>query len=198
MSRRIRGKDFYIHPRMERNLGVKLLPVFIFLIAMGLRAQDTAAVAEELLSPAAAATLNTAALDSFCRNNGIDISREDCPELYAEVFRWYHTCYRYGGSGDKGIDCSGFVNMLYEKVYGKKIPRASYLIYEKCKPLSKKEEMQEGDFVFFKIRKKRISHVGIYLQKNKFAHATTQSGVIISDLDETYYRKYFFKAGRLE
>ena len=32
---------------------------------------------------------------------------------------------------------------------------------------------------------------GIYLGNNKFAHASVHSGVIISDLDEEYYKKYF-------
>lgn len=136
--------------------------------------------------------------DSFFRQHSISLTYTQTPELYFEVYRWYKTCYRYGGSGGKGIDCSGFINMLYEKVYGLKIPRASYLIYDVCEPLSKKEEKREGDFVFFKINRKRVSHVGIYLQNNKFAHASTQAGVIISDLNETYYKKYFFKAGRLK
>jgi lipoprotein Spr len=142
--------------------------------------------------------LDSVRVDSFFRRYSLDINTCRNPELYLEVYRWYRTCYRYGGSGGKGIDCSGFTNMLYEKIYGIKIPRASYLIYDICQPLGKREEKREGDFVFFKIRKKRVSHVGVYLANNKFAHATTQAGVIISDLDEPYYRKYFFKAGRLK
>ncbi|MCW5908874.1 MAG: C40 family peptidase [Chitinophagales bacterium] len=142
--------------------------------------------------------LDSLKVDSFFQKHSIDLAASPNPELYFEVYRWYRTCYRYGGSGEKGIDCSGFTNMLYEKVYGQKIPRASYLIYDVCQPLDKKDEKREGDFVFFKIRKKRISHVGVYLQNNKFAHASTQAGVIISDLNEAYYKKYFFKAGRLK
>ena len=51
----------------------------------------------------------------------------------------------------------------------------------------------EGDILFFKIKKGQISHVGVYLGNNTFAHASVHSGVIISDLDEDYYKKYFFK-----
>lgn len=143
-------------------------------------------------------TAYTATLQKFCLEHGLDLSTAQRPDLYKEVYNWYRTCYRFGGSGSKGIDCSGFVNMLYEKIYGVKVPRASYLIYEVCEPLSKKEDRQEGDFVFFKIRKGRISHVGVYLQNNKFAHASTQAGVIISDLGEAYYKKYYYKTGRLK
>jgi len=58
------------------------------------------------------------------------------------------------------------------------------------------EELKEGDLVFFKIRKGRISHVGIYLKDGYFAHATTYSGVTVSHLSEKYYTRYFFKGGR--
>ncbi len=61
-----------------------------------------------------------------------------------------------------------------------------------------KPDLKEGDFVFIKIRKGQISHVGIYLGNNKFAHASVKTGVIISDLDEPYYKKYFYRGGRIE
>jgi lipoprotein Spr len=59
-----------------------------------------------------------------------------------------------------------------------------------------RQALQEGDMVFFKIKRNRISHIGLYLGSHKFLHATTRAGVIISDLDEPYYRKRYFGAGR--
>ena len=61
----------------------------------------------------------------------------------------------------------------------------------------KKDDLQIGDLVFFKTRGNRISHVGIYIGNNKFAHATTQRGVIISDMDEKYYKDRYQKSGRV-
>ena len=57
----------------------------------------------------------------------------------------------------------------------------------------------EGDLVFFitSPNGNRINHVGVYLRDNKFVHSTTKRGVIISDLSENYYEKYFYKAGRV-
>lgn len=138
-------------------------------------------------------------LDSFYAAKGIDYRLSTNPELYTEVFRWYRTCYRYGGNSSKGIDCSHFVNMLYEKIYGRKLQSSSSAIYTQCTPLKGGiHKAEEGDLLFFKIKKKRISHIGLYLQNGKFAHASTQAGVIISDLEEPYYKKRFYKAGRLE
>ena len=63
--------------------------------------------------------------------------------------------------------------------------------------LMDKAELKEGDLVFFRTgRKKVISHVGVYIRNNKFAHASTSNGVMISDLDEPYYSSRYAGAGR--
>lgn len=119
------------------------------------------------------------------------------PVLYQTVYDWLGTPYKYSGDCKEGIDCSGFVCMLYKEAYGVKLAQSAADIYKEVKPL-KKSALKEGDLVFFKIKKKRVSHVGIYLGNNKFAHASVQSGVVISDLDEPYYKKYFYKGGRVK
>jgi lipoprotein Spr len=40
--------------------------------------------------------------------------------------------------------------------------------------------------------------MGVYLQNNKFVHASTKKGVMIDDLDEDYYKKYYYKGGRIK
>ena len=119
------------------------------------------------------------------------------PLLFQTVYDWLGTPYKYSGDCREGVDCSGFVGMLYKTAYGISLSPNSAAMYKEVKPL-KKNALQEGDLVFFKIRKHKISHVGIYLGNNKFAHASVQSGVTISDLDEPYYKKYFFKGGRVK
>ncbi|MBP7389966.1 MAG: C40 family peptidase [Chitinophagales bacterium] len=142
--------------------------------------------------------VDSLAVDSFFRIRGIDLTLADNAQIYYEVYSHYGTCYRYGSSGSGSFDCSGFVRAIYKKVYNKEVPHSSAGMYPLCKPIAKGDIPAEGDLVFFKIHKKRISHVGIYLQHNKFAHASTQSGIVISDLDEPYYKRTFYKAGRIE
>ena len=113
------------------------------------------------------------------------------------MYEWLGTRYRFGGESKKGIDCSGFTGVIYENVYKRSLPRDSRSMYKMTNPISK-EEMKEGDLVFFRIRRGQVSHVGVYLGNNKFVHASTSSGVIVSDLREDYYRRYFYKAGRLK
>lgn len=120
----------------------------------------------------------------------------EAPRLVHLFEDWKGTPYRYGGSSRKGIDCSGFVSMLYDSVYATLLSGGSADIFRKLQPIEK-EELKEGDLVFFRINRKRISHVGLYLSNDKFIHATTRGGVMMSDLKEPYYRRYYYKAARM-
>jgi murein DD-endopeptidase / murein LD-carboxypeptidase len=117
-------------------------------------------------------------------------------KLYSFIEDWYGVPYKYGGKNKSGIDCSNFTSALYQNIYNKSLSGSSSSIYTQCKIISKKD-LKEGDLLFFKIENDNISHIGVYLQNNKFVHATTKKGVMINDLDEAYYKKYFYKAGRL-
>lgn len=117
--------------------------------------------------------------------------------LYSFVSEWYGAPYKYGGCSKWGVDCSCFTGLLYQKVYGTSIERNASSIYKECKRV-KQSKLKEGDFVFFKIGSKSVSHVGVYLKDNKFVHASTSRGVIINDLNEDYYRKHFYEGGKLK
>lgn len=109
---------------------------------------------------------------------------------------WYGTPYRMGGVDKTGVDCSAFVQSLMLTMYGVAVPRTSREQYDQCKRISK-NKLVEGDLVFFRTqRKKGVSHVGVYLRNNKFVHASTSSGVMISDLGEEYFSKRYAGAGR--
>ena len=117
--------------------------------------------------------------------------------LYATIDEWYGTPYKYGGHSREGVDCSDFASILFDKAYGISISGPCASLLEQCKPI-KEADLKEGDLVFFKINSKTVSHVGVYLQNNKFVHASVHSGVVISDLTADYYKKYFYKAGRIK
>jgi len=109
---------------------------------------------------------------------------------------WYGTPYRYGGLNKKGIDCSAFSSGLLSSVFGITIPRTARDQYQRSRRINK-HTLREGDLVFFNTTG-GISHVGVYLANNKFVHASTASGVTISDMNESYYKNRYIGAGRVK
>ena len=104
--------------------------------------------------------------------------------------------YHYGGNTPKmGFDCSGLVYFSYLQV-GITLPRTSGGQYKASKPISKKS-IRRGDLLFFRINRRQISHVGIYLGNNRFVHAPSSGKkVSIGELDSPYWRKRFVRGGR--
>lgn len=112
------------------------------------------------------------------------------------IDQWYGTPYKYGGKDRSGIDCSSFTSTLLKNVYDISFDGTSATMFSKCERV-KKDELKEGDLVFFKIHRGRISHVGVYVFNDYFIHSSTKAGVGLSSLAEPYYKKYFAGAGRI-
>lgn len=96
------------------------------------------------------------------------------------------------------MDCSGFVYRSILDTFGTKVPRRSDALAVYTEKI-RDEDIQPGDLLFFKTTN-RISHVGIYLGAGLFIHSASdgpQTGVIISGLHETYWRKHYVLAGRI-
>lgn len=137
-------------------------------------------------------------INDFAKLLDTDISALENKKLYQFIIAWYGTPYQYGGQTSDGIDCSAFTNVLYKEIYKKQLPRSSKDIAEETNRKYAKD-LQEGDLVFFAFGKsKTINHVGVYLHNNKFVHASTSKGVIISDLTEPWYNDYLVKCGELK
>jgi peptidoglycan endopeptidase LytE len=105
--------------------------------------------------------------------------------------------YRLGGSTLKGIDCSAFVKKIYE-IFNTTLPRTAREQFRIGKSVAK-EELQEGDLVFFNTRRSNISHVGIYIGNREFVHASSQNRQVkVDSLDMPYFSKHFLRGGRIK
>ena len=102
--------------------------------------------------------------------------------LYAQYNEWRGVRYKDNGLSKKGIDCSGFVHLTFRNQLGQKIPRTTSQLSKLGKRIDK-DQLRPGDLVFFKTGTK-LRHVGIYVEKGKFLHASTSKGVIISGRPE--------------
>lgn len=132
---------------------------------------------------------------------GIDIDRHDDARLFLASAQWIGVRYRGGGNDKNGVDCSGFVRAIYREVYGVELPRRSEEQYETAilKHRRSKSRLEQGDLVFFDSASSggRCSHVGIYLKDGKFVHASSSRGVIVSDLESSYWRDHWLAGGSL-
>lgn len=108
--------------------------------------------------------------------------------------------YVYGGMSKSGVDCSGFVGMVYQDACNMNLPRSAHDIYLKSQKVATTSSLEPGDLVFFSASGRRISHVGIYLGDEQFIHAASdgpKTGVIVSKLAERYWKRTFVGGGKV-
>ncbi len=118
---------------------------------------------------------------------------------YAKTFEG--TRYKFGGTTRSGMDCSGLVYTAFhhENVI---IPRVSRDMATKGQRISL-SEVTKGDLLFFKTNPRRnaINHVGLVIESEdgeiKFIHSTTSRGVIVSSIEERYWKNAFVEVRRI-
>lgn len=117
-------------------------------------------------------------------------------EKYAK--EWLGAKYVYGAASKKKTDCSGYVMQVYKGFYGIPLDHNAQRIYDDGRGYSiRRSKLQEGDLVFFGNFWK-ISHVGIYLKGNRFIHASTSDGVVITSMDDKYWSSKYKGARRFK
>ena len=129
----------------------------------------------------------------------MDIAVEEIQNipLLQKIDEWWGTPYALGGSSKRGVDCSYFTLDVMNAIYNTNLKRTAAEQYTQSEKIDW-SDLKEGDLIFFKTDGSRsISHVGIYMTNNKFAHASTSQGVTISDLSEPYWQKRLYSLGRV-
>lgn len=99
--------------------------------------------------------------------------------------------YHYGAeTPEKGFDCSGFVQYVYGK-HGIDLPRTAFDMASTL-PVLDDPLREPGDLVFFNTNGRPYSHVGIYLGKNLFIHASSREGEVkVSEMDTPYWSNHY-------
>ncbi|MCF6300738.1 MAG: NlpC/P60 family protein [Proteobacteria bacterium] len=117
--------------------------------------------------------------------------------LFQHHEQWQGTPYQLGGMSRAGVDCSGFVLLTFAENFAIQLPRTTDK-QAKTGQLVAKNELQAGDLLFFKAQNlSNNKHVGVYLEKGKFLHASTTLGATVSDLKNSYWQSNYWKAIRL-
>lgn len=136
--------------------------------------------------------------------DGVNLHQQKSPDFNADnvkllktkAFGFLGTRYRFGGTSRNGLDCSAFVQKVFNEM-DVTLPRTAREQFEKGEVVTR-GDMQKGDLVFFRTYASFPSHVGIYLGGNRMIHASSRDRkVVISSVDTPYYRARFIGAKRV-
>jgi cell wall-associated NlpC family hydrolase len=108
---------------------------------------------------------------------------------------WLGTPYKFGGETKNGVDCSALVRALYDDAFGVNLPRTTGKQHTEGRPVDR-SQMRAGDLVFFRTGDSQ-RHVGIYLEDQRFVHASSSEGVTVSPLKYDYWQNHYWKTKRL-
>lgn len=119
--------------------------------------------------------------------------RKRSTQLSDYCMSWVGTPHVLGGMTRQGVDCSGFVYNVYKDVYDIVLPRRSADMEKEVDLYKSASQMREGDLIFF--GKNSVNHVGIFLEGSNFIHTSTSKGVVVSSLEEKYWKENFRSCG---
>ncbi len=118
-------------------------------------------------------------------------------QLKPEIRRFYGAPYVWGGDSPRGTDCSGMVKTIYENALHIKLPHNANEMSKLGVRISK-NRLSFGDLVFFSDNwNGRATHMGIYIDRGYFLHASSSRGVMLSKLNDNPYKRQFIGAKRL-
>ena len=122
--------------------------------------------------------------------------QSDLVNRFEEVYtRYQGVPYVYGGSTPAGFDCSGFIKTAYLEALGRTdLPRTTAQMLNGGQ-FVRLDQLQPGDLVFFRIAGKE-QHAGIYLDNDRFMHASSSRGVTVSSLSNRYWINHYSQARR--
>lgn len=105
--------------------------------------------------------------------------------------------YRSGGTGIEGLDCSGYVQLVYHEAIGLALPRTAQDQANAGRQVPR-AELKPGDLVFFNTMRRAFSHVGIYLGDDYFLHAPSSGGFVrLESMQNGYWTTRFNGARRI-
>lgn len=131
--------------------------------------------------------------EAFTKKEGIQ--KLQGKEVVSKAAKYQGVPYVFGGTTPKGFDCSGYVQYVFKDCKAT-LPRLADEQALKGVFVTQKQ-LRPGDLVFFTTYLPGASHVGIYAGSGKFWSASSSRGVILSSLQDDYWKKRYYGARRV-
>jgi lipoprotein Spr len=129
----------------------------------------------------------------------INTSNTSPDEIIKTAQKYLGVPHCMGGTTMKCMDCSGLLVTVFGK-HSINLPHNSEEQARYGKIVAGMNELIKGDLVFFFKSYKThrfITHSGIYIGNNKFIHASSKNGVIITSLDDPWWNGKFIFGTRV-
>ncbi len=110
-------------------------------------------------------------------------------EMLLNALKWVGVPYQFGGNTEEGLDCSGFVRLVFKESVGKELPRTAREMGKVGENVAL-GDLSPGDLVFFNTLGRSFSHVGIYLGESYFLHAPRKgANVRVESMAKSYWQQ---------
>ena len=143
----------------------------------------------------------TAKIDSRSKKSDPTAYNPQADKIVDYALKFEGVKYKYGGTTKKGMDCSGLIVTSFDSE-NIPLPRSTGDLSNTGDWIDLKEVVK-GDLLFFATNKnsRKVNHVGIVTEARdgyvEFIHASTSSGVMISNVAEKYWYFAFVQARRV-
>lgn len=140
--------------------------------------------------------VRTASVAKTANNRSLNKAEKEVKAALDLAYKdWKGVPYILGGAGYSGVDCSAFMQIVFEDYFEVMLPRNTQEQLKTGKGV-KKKDIKMGDMVFFKTGRKTY-HVGVMINEAEFLHASTSSGVMISNVQDRYWQDVYIGARRV-
>lgn len=116
-------------------------------------------------------------------------------DILSTAARYKGVPYYFGGTTPRGFDCSGYVQYVFRQ-RGAQLTRTADTQFLEGVAL-RKSQLKPGDLVFFSTYEPGASHVGIYAGEGQFWNATSSRGVMLCQLNDSYWGPRYYGARRV-
>ena len=143
----------------------------------------------------------TVKIDSRSKKSSPTVYNPQADKVVDYALKFDGVRYKYGGTTKKGMDCSGLIVTSFDSE-NIALPRSTGDLSTTGDWVDLKQ-VTKGDLLFFATQKnnRKVNHVGIVTNARdgfvEFIHASTSSGVIVSNLAEKYWYFAFVQARRV-